>query len=113
MRPTTRIPLHLAPRLFGASTPFRPIHTTISAAANVAPIVGTGPPPEPPIPASRNASERLERRKKHAELLKNAKDFRKAKGGKGGALKKRFWKNVCVEEVNGECERRAAMAACW
>lgn len=106
MRPPARIPLRFLPRLVRTPAPFRPIHSTVSAAANVAPIVGTGPPPEPPIPASRNATERVERRKKHAELLKNAKEFSKEKGGKGGALKKRFWKNVGVEEVDGEFATR-------
>lgn len=36
-------------------------------------------------------------------MLKNAKELRSASGGKaGGALKKRFWKDVTVQEVDGE-----------
>lgn len=79
----------------------RAIHSTTSKTANVAPVVGTGPPPEAPIPEAREyAIERVERRRRQAEMLKQAKDIRNAKGGKGG-LKRRFWKTVTVQEVDG------------
>jgi hypothetical protein len=43
------------------------------------------------------------RRRRQAEMLKNAKELRTASGGKaGGALKKRFWKDVTVQEVDGK-----------
>lgn len=81
----------------------RPLHQSIARTANVAPIVGTGPPPEPPTPAARNASERLERRRKHAELLKTAKEIRSAQEGKANpGAARRFWKEVSVREVDGE-----------
>lgn len=35
-------------------------------------------------------------------MLKNAKELRSASGGKGGGLKKRFWKDVSVKEVDGK-----------
>ncbi|UKZ60705.1 uncharacterized protein TrAtP1_001975 [Trichoderma atroviride] len=80
----------------------RPLHQSIPRTANVAPIVGTGPPPEPPTPAVRNASERLERRRKHAELLKTAKEIRSAQEGKASpGAARRFWKEVGVREIDG------------
>lgn len=80
------------------------IHSTGTAAANVAAVLGAGPPPEPPTPspAVRNMHERIERRRKQADLLQQAKVIRNAKDGKTRALRKRFWKNVSVQEVDGE-----------
>ncbi|KAK4080638.1 hypothetical protein Trihar35433_1743 [Trichoderma harzianum] len=98
MKVPTRIPRQLAlPR----PQFVRPFHQSIARTANVAPIVGTGPPPDPPTPAARNAQERLERRKKHAELLKTAKEVRSAQDGKSSGVAKRFWKEVTVREVDG------------
>ncbi|KAK1656089.1 ATP12 chaperone [Colletotrichum phormii] len=119
MKPSTRIPL----RLFTAtSSPLassarrscalgaRAISTTPLKPAEVAPVVGTGPPPEPPIAdiaaEDRAAATRIrvERRKKQAEMLKHAKRIRtsaEAKSSKPGALKRRFWNDVSVQEVDG------------
>ncbi|KAI1091372.1 ATP12-domain-containing protein [Rostrohypoxylon terebratum] len=94
----------------------RKIHHTSPAPAIVSPIHGTGPPPEPPVPAADSATSRLERRKKQAELLEKAQEIRqsaaKSSGGGSGpkreareyALKKRFWKDVHVREVDGAWE---------
>jgi ATP synthase F1 complex assembly factor 2 len=50
----------------------------------------------------RNASERLERRRKHAELLKTAKEIRSAQEAKANpGAARRFWKEVSVREVDG------------
>ncbi|KAL7894948.1 hypothetical protein HDV63DRAFT_149233 [Trichoderma sp. SZMC 28014] len=103
MKVPSRISLSV-PRALPRPQPqqIRPLHQTIPRAANVAPIVGTGPPPEPPTPAARNASERLERRRKHAELLKTAKEIRSAQEGKANpGAARRFWKEVSVREVDG------------
>ncbi|KAI8966461.1 ATP12-domain-containing protein [Daldinia sp. FL1419] len=90
-----------------------PIHTTPSAPATVSPIHGTGPPPEPPVPAADSASSRLERRKKQAELLEKAQAIRQADSApkvtssakrRDSALRKRFWKDVHVKEVDGAWE---------
>ncbi|KAH6607259.1 atp synthase mitochondrial f1 complex assembly factor 2 [Trichoderma cornu-damae] len=94
----TRIPLRLAlprPQLL------RPLHQSIVRAANVAPVVGTGPPPDPPTPAVRNAHERVERRKKHAELLRAARQVQSAQDGKSGGAAVRFWREVRVQEADG------------
>lgn len=103
MKPTTRLPLRLVPRLVNAPVFIRPMHSTVAKPANVASIVGTGPPPEPPLPAAENVHQRVARRRKQAEMLKNAKELRSASGGKGGGgLRKRFWKDVTVKEVDGK-----------
>ncbi|KOS21986.1 Protein atp12 [Escovopsis weberi] len=102
MKHTTRLPLWRV--LQAPSSPahaLRPFHHTVARAASVAPIVGTGPPPEAPSPTARNAYERIERRRKQAELLKTAKEIRSAQDGKAGGLSKRFWKDVHVMEVDG------------
>lgn len=89
----------------------RKIHNTTPAPATVSPIHGTGPPPEPPVPAADSATERLERRKKQAELLEKAQEIRRSasnsnpkKEAREYALKKRFWKDVHVHEVDGMWE---------
>jgi ATP synthase F1 complex assembly factor 2 len=104
MKPAARLSLRTLPRLVNPTAPSRLIHSTVVKPANVAPILGTGPPPDaPPAPGAVNAYHRVERRRRQAELLKNAKHLRDAKSGKvGGMLKKRFWKNVSVHEVDGE-----------
>lgn len=112
MKPPTRIPLRLASRVLVPSKttttiPIRPIHTTLTKAAHVAPIVGTGPPPEaPPAPQAETTPgyQRVERRRRQAELLKNAKEIRTGKDGKQTVLKKRFWTDVSVREIDGELQ---------
>jgi ATP synthase mitochondrial F1 complex assembly factor 2 len=105
MKPAARLSMRALTRLVNPIAPSRSIHSTVVKPANVAPILGTGPPPEaPPAPAAVNAYHRAERRRKQAELLKNAKHLRDVESGKvGGMLRKRFWKNVSVREVDGEC----------
>lgn len=110
MNSTTRISLQLASGLRSRATSYRAISSTATKAANVAPVVGTGPPPEPPTPAAANAYERVERRKRQAQLLKEAKDIRNVAAGKAtGGLKKRFWKHVDVKEVDGKFYGLAAL----
>ncbi|KAK1446064.1 ATP12 chaperone [Colletotrichum melonis] len=123
MKPSTRIPLRLftatssplassARRSTCAAAAFnaRAISTTPLKPAEVAPVVGTGPPPEPPIAdiaaedRAAAARIRVERRKKQAEMLKHAKRIRtsaEAKSSAPGALKRRFWNDVSVQEVDG------------
>ncbi|CAG7554984.1 unnamed protein product [Fusarium equiseti] len=101
MKPVTRLPLRIAPKLIQRPAFVRPIHSTVVKAANVAPVVGTGPPPEPPV-QPQDVHQRVARRRRQAEMLKNAKELRSASSGKGGGgLKKRFWKDVSVKEVDG------------
>lgn len=128
MKPSTRIPLRLftatssplassarrstcaAAAAAAAFNARASISTTPLKPAEVAPVVGTGPPPEPPIAdiaaedRAAAARIRVERRKKQAEMLKHAKRIRtsaEAKASAPGALKRRFWNDVSVQEVDG------------
>ncbi|ETS77825.1 hypothetical protein PFICI_09887 [Pestalotiopsis fici W106-1] len=113
MQPQTRLGLRLVqtrpsivPTVF--SLP-RLIHTTPSAPATVSSIHGQGPPPEPPVPETDSTAQRLERRRKQASLLKAAQEIR-SNAGKAKKqqqqqpLRKRFWKDVTVREVDGALE---------
>ena len=102
MKPPARIPLRSVPRLLNAAQFARPIHSTVARAANVAPIVGTGPPPEAPAGPTAGAYQRVERRRRQAEVLKHAKEIRSSKDGKSSPLKSRFWTDVRVCEIDGE-----------
>ncbi|WEW59888.1 ATP synthase mitochondrial F1 complex assembly factor 2 [Emydomyces testavorans] len=77
----------------------RYIHSSASKSAVAHPINVRGPPPKAPVP-SPEYSERIERRKKQSELLKQGEDASLARGGvKASPLRKRFWKDVHVKEV--------------
>ncbi|RYP24199.1 hypothetical protein DL765_000694 [Monosporascus sp. GIB2] len=103
----------------------RPIHSTPPAPATVFPVHGQGPPPDPPQPTADSEQARLERRRKQAELLQRARDTRAAavaekqsptnppsrpsnSGDKTNTktplLRRRFWKDVHVREVDGAWE---------
>ncbi|KIW88278.1 uncharacterized protein Z519_10845 [Cladophialophora bantiana CBS 173.52] len=79
----------------------RRISSTSSLSATALPITATGPPPSAPIPTSPQYGDRIEERRRKAELLKQGKELRAANqpGGKTSPLKKRFWKEVHVKEV--------------
>lgn len=82
----------------------RSIHVSTSNTASVAPITAAGPPPSAPLadPSAINKDDRIARKKKQSALLKSGQDMRSIGTGKGGsAATKRFWKDVCVHEVNG------------
>ncbi|KAH6855040.1 hypothetical protein B0I37DRAFT_363756 [Chaetomium sp. MPI-CAGE-AT-0009] len=103
----------------------RSIHANPAQPAKVVPVYGTGPPPQPPQPSAEFAdevrNERLARRKRQAEMLRqagNIKAMRKEQQqqqqyqkdhGVGeikpaSVLKRRFWKDVIVKEVDGALE---------
>lgn len=81
----------------------RQIHTNPSQPANVVPVYGTGPPPEPPAPKPDAADPREARRRRQAEMIKMAKEIRaaanKSGSGKSSPLRKRFWDHVHVHDV--------------
>lgn len=115
MKPPARIALRLvAPRLnVTPSTSVRAIHTTLARNAHVAPLVGTGPPPEAPLTpddkaASSGAYQRVERRRRQAEILKSAKDIRNGKDPRKIGLKKRFWTDVTIREEEGKQRNSAS-----
>ncbi|KAL2757752.1 hypothetical protein ACRALDRAFT_1061063 [Sodiomyces alcalophilus JCM 7366] len=129
MKPSTRITLAFplsrprpaavfaVPRRVATASPATPattrlVSSTVTKHADVAPIVGTGPPPAPPQPAAefakdagpRNADDvaaRIARRRKQAEILKAAREIRSSAAAKSGGVKRRFWKDVSVQEVDG------------
>ncbi|KAK4151453.1 protein atp12, mitochondrial [Chaetomidium leptoderma] len=98
-----------------AASAARAIHSNPAQPAKVAPVYGTGPPPEPPQPsldfAAEVRDERLGRRKRQAEMLKQAGDIRamlkqqrESGNNETDGIKRRFWKDVNVREVNGAFE---------
>ncbi|KAI8199495.1 hypothetical protein K4K52_008909 [Colletotrichum sp. SAR 10_76] len=117
MKPTTRLPLRLLAAGSSSSSPLagrqclRAISTTPLKPAEVAPVVGTGPPPAPPTAEDDRTAElraRVERRRRQAEMLKQATNIRAAADAKAGGaaaraagLKRRFWNDVSVHEVDG------------
>ncbi|KAI3393628.1 hypothetical protein diail_3855 [Diaporthe ilicicola] len=113
MKPPTRLASQALPRLFVSSgtrnlaahpVAARALHSSAADPANVAPFCATGPPPEPPQPAAEHPYAKVERRRKQAELLKSAKEIREASSGKStgkSPLKKRFWQDVHIKQVDG------------
>lgn len=77
----------------------RLLSTTTSQHATALPITATGPPPSAPVPTSSQYGDRVEERRRKAEMLKQGKELRAAEPGKSSPLKKRFWKEVHVREV--------------
>ncbi|PHH87649.1 hypothetical protein CDD83_8593 [Cordyceps sp. RAO-2017] len=100
MSTPSRTGLRLLRRAANGSSHARLVHSSAVRAANVAPILGTGPPPEAPTPTARTANDRIERRKKQAELLEATTTTRGARDGKSTPLRRRFWKEVSVQEVD-------------
>ena len=80
---------------------FQCLHTTPSHNAVPLPITAAGPPPRAPLPAASQYGERVDRRRRQAELLKRGQDLRTSQMKPGSAMKKRFWKDVTVKTTNG------------
>jgi hypothetical protein len=60
-----------------------------------------GPPPDAPTPQS-EAHDRVVRKRKQAELLRQAREIRASPSTKPNSiLRKRFWKDVTVKESEG------------
>jgi hypothetical protein len=112
MKPPARMRLPCPPRIANGPTRHLParyaIHHSAVHPANVAPILGTGPPPEPPVPqdGAREVDERVARKRRQLELLNRAKEIRAAAAarstsGQKTSVKRRFWEEVSVREVDG------------
>ncbi|KAJ4298634.1 plasma membrane localization protein [Collariella sp. IMI 366227] len=122
-RETPSPPPHISSRASNTkltATAARALHTNPPQPAKVVPVYGTGPPPEPPKPspeyvddAAAERGARIARRKRHAEMLKNAGGLKEMmrlqqqqqasegkKDSKPTPLKRRFWKDVNVREVD-------------
>jgi len=79
----------------------RCLHTTTSKPATPLPFAAAGPPPSAPLPAASQYGERVDRRRRQAELLKRGQDLRASAMKPGSAMKKRFWKDVSVKTTPG------------
>ncbi|EXJ83283.1 ATP synthase mitochondrial F1 complex assembly factor 2 [Capronia coronata CBS 617.96] len=82
-----------------AEPAFRQISTTTYRPATALPITATGPPPSAPVATSSQYGDRVEERRRKAEMLKQGKELRASQSGKSSPLKKRFWNEVTVREV--------------
>ena len=96
----TTVPIPCSPALLQC------LHTTSAQAATPLPITATGPPPAAPQPAASQYGERVDRRRRQAELLKRGQDMRASQMKPGTAIKKRFWKDVSVETDDGMTQSR-------
>jgi hypothetical protein len=81
----------------------RDFHTSPPQAATPLPVGLVSPPPSPPPPARPQYGDRVERKRKQAEMLRQAKELRSNSNhsGKYGPQRKRFWKDVHVQETPG------------
>ena len=84
------------------------LHTTSPRVATPLPITATGPPPAAPQPAASQYGERVDRRRRQAELLKRGQDMRASHMKPGTAIKKRFWKDVSVQTDDGMIQFQCA-----
>ena len=91
---------------------YRCLHTTIALRATPLPHPSVpGPPPETPTPAPSDALYRVARKRKQAELLKQAREVRTTSSSKKTLLQKRFWKDVSVKETEGDCSTCTFMSS--
>ena len=77
------------------------LHNTTPNPATPLPITAAGPPPSAPLPAVSQYGQRVDRRRRQAELLKKGQDLRASHMKPGSAMKKRFWKDVSVKTIPG------------
>ena len=78
---------------------YRAINTSRWVRAAILPLTATGPPPAAPVPAASQYGERIERRKRQAAILREAQGSRDGSRNAKISLKKRFWKDVTVDEA--------------
>ncbi|KAL8929697.1 MAG: hypothetical protein Q9172_000376 [Xanthocarpia lactea] len=74
----------------------RCLHASSSVLATPLPVTQAGPPPTAPLPAVSQYGERVDRRRRQADLLKKGQEMRMQQMKPGSAMKKRFWKDVGV-----------------
>lgn len=87
--------------IVAAPLSYRCLHASPFRAANPLPNTAAGPPPSAPVPAASQYGERVDRRRRQAELLKRGQDLRAGQMKPGSAMKKRFWKDVNVKQDPG------------
>ena len=87
--------------IVAAALSYRCLHASPFCAANPLPNTAAGPPPPAPVPIASQYGERVDRRRRQAELLKRGQDLRASQMKPGSAMKKRFWKEVHVKQDLG------------
>ncbi|KAL9045708.1 MAG: hypothetical protein Q9214_001291 [Letrouitia sp. 1 TL-2023] len=75
----------------------RCIHSSYRKYAVAHAITHPGPPPSVPLPAASRFGERVDRRRRQAELVKRGREIRSNQAKPNSAQKKRFWKDVSVK----------------
>jgi hypothetical protein len=82
---------------------YRTLHGSGQTSATPLPIAVVGPPPSPPLPKQSQKYDRIEKTRKQAEMLQQAKKMRATQNqsGKRDPPKKRFWKDVHVKKGPG------------
>ncbi|KAL8692372.1 MAG: hypothetical protein Q9218_002591 [Villophora microphyllina] len=73
------------------------LHPSFARSATPLPVTQPGPPPTAPLPAVSQYGERVDRRRRQAELIKKGQEMRTNQSKPGSAMKKRFWRDVNVE----------------
>ena len=76
-----------------------------SASIQASPIphpVAPAPPPDAPTPTNSSYGERIDRRRRQAELLQRGQALRANPKKPSAALQKRFWKEVSVKDTPGK-----------
>lgn len=78
------------------------LHNSTSRSAKPIPFPTTAePPPPPPEPAAIVPDDRIDRKRKQAELLQKGRELRANPSKPATVLQKRFWKEVSVNETPG------------
>ena len=78
------------------------LHTSSFLSANPIPFPTTAePPPPPPEPAIVQPDDRIDRKRRLAELLQKGREVRLNPSKPATVLQKRFWRNVSVDETSG------------
>ena len=75
--------------------------TAVQPATAVTKVVGIGPSPAPPAPASSQYDDRFSRKRKQLELLQRGQSLKPNPARPASALQKRFWNAVSVKETEG------------
>ena len=91
---------------------YRSLHASSPTAATPFPITATGPPPSAPIPAASQYGERVDRRRRQAQMLQRGQEHRMDQANPCHAMKRRFWKDVTVQINSGRRLRTTLLWPC-
>ncbi|KAF2462000.1 hypothetical protein BDY21DRAFT_295499 [Lineolata rhizophorae] len=83
-----------------ALPPPRCLHTSPARSATPLHPTTPGPPPKAPTPIATPAQDRIARKAQQADLLRRGQAQRPQPGKPAGALQRRFWRDVSVQECD-------------